>query len=104
MRHTRINPGNGKQLTNECIAAFDAMGFNWTSQERVMRSFDERIEDLHQYKQTHGHLNVNRKEDNSLYQFCAGARHSLKQFEKVGTMKLTKERIARLDDLGFRWS
>jgi hypothetical protein len=47
---------------------------------------------------------VNRNEDNSLYQFCAGARHSLKQFEKVGTMKLTKERIARLDDLGFRWS
>jgi hypothetical protein len=83
--HTRKNPGNGKQPTNERIAAFDAMGFNWTSQEYVTRSFDERIEDLHQYKKTHGHLNVNRNEDNSLYQFCVGARHSLKQFEKDGT-------------------
>ena len=51
MRHTRKNPGNGKQLTNEGIAAFDAMGFNWTSQEYVTRSFDDRIEDL---KETSG--------------------------------------------------
>jgi len=46
---------------------------------------------------------VTRNEDSSLYHFCAGVRHSLKQFEKDGTMKLTEERIARLDDLGFKW-
>ncbi len=62
-----------------------------------------RINDLEEYKKTHGHHSVNRHEDNSLNQFCAGARHSLKQVEKVGTMKLTKERIKRLDDLGFEW-
>ncbi len=63
------------------------MGFNWTSQEYVTRSFDDRIKDLMEYKQTHGHVNVNRHEDSSLYQFCAGVRHSLKQFEKDGTRK-----------------
>jgi hypothetical protein len=103
MRHTRKNPGNGKQLTNERIAALDAMGFNWTSQEYVTRSFDERIEDLEEYKQMHGHLSVNRHEDNSLYQFCAHVRHSLKQPEKNGTIKLTGERISRLDAFGFEW-
>jgi len=51
----------------------------------------------------HGHLSVNRHEDNSLYQFCAGIRHSLKMAEKDGTRKLTKERMKRLDDLGFEW-
>ena len=42
------NPGKGrrKQLTDEHIARLDAMGFNWTSQEYVTRSFDKRIEDL----------------------------------------------------------
>jgi hypothetical protein len=103
MRHTHKNPGNGKQLTNERIAAFDAMGFNWTSQEYVTRSFDDRINELEEYKKMHGYVNVKIHEDRSLNQFCAGARHSLKQVEKVGTMKLTKERIKRLDDLGFEW-
>ena len=42
-------------------------------------------------------------EDRSLYQFCADVRHSLKQVEKDGTRKLMEERIARLDDLGFKW-
>jgi hypothetical protein len=32
-----------------------------------------------------------------------GVRHSLKEFEKDGTRKLTEERIKRLDDLGFEW-
>ena len=66
------------------------------SKEFVTRSFDERIEDLNEYKKTHGHVNVNRHEDSSLYEFIVGVRHSLKQFEK-------KERMARLDALGFEW-
>jgi len=85
--------GKGTKLTDERIAAFDAMGFNWTSQVYVTRSFDERIEDLKEYKRTHGHLNMKIHEDSSLNQFCADVRHSLKQFEKDG-----------LDALGFEWT
>ena len=105
VRHARKNPGKSKrkQLTNEQIAAFDALDFVWTTQEYVTRSFDERIDDLEKYKRTHGHLNVKFKNDESLYQFCAHVRHSLKQPEKNGTIKLTGERISRLDALGFKW-
>ena len=106
VRHARKNPSKSKrkQLTNEQIAAFDALDFVWTTQEYVTRSFDERIEDLEKYKRTHGHLNMKRHEDSSLYQFCAGARHSLKHVKMDGTRKLTEERIARLDALGFDWT
>ena len=69
----------------------------------VTRSFDERIDDLEEYKQTHGHVNVNRHEDCSLYQFCADVRHARKKVVKDGTRKLTEERIASLDALGFEW-
>ena len=55
-----------------------------TSKTLVTKSFDERIVDLKEYKQTHGHVNVTRKEDNSLYQFCVDVRYSLKQSEKNG--------------------
>jgi hypothetical protein len=54
-RGTRVlnpNKDNVKQRTNERISAFDAIGFNWTSQENVTRSFDKRIDDLEEYKQT----------------------------------------------------
>ena len=105
-RHARKNRGKSKskQLTNEQIAAFDALDFDWTTQEYVTRSFDERINDLEEYKQKHGHINVNRQKGSSLYQFCADVRYSLKQFEKGGTMKLTEERIGKLDALGFKWT
>ena len=82
VRHAHKNPGKGTKLTDEHIVAFDAMDFIWTSQEYVTRSFDERIDDLEEYKQTHGHLSMKRLEDNSLYQFSAGVRYSLKMAEK----------------------
>ena len=103
MRHTRKNPGNGKQLTNERIAAFDAMGFNWMSKEYVTRLFDERIEDLEEYRQKHGHVNVKAHKDSSLSQFCADVRHSLNKYEKNGTRKRPEEHIKSLDNLGFEW-
>jgi hypothetical protein len=67
-RYAHNNPGKGTKLTDERISAFNAMDFNWTSQEYVTRSFDERIDDLEKYKRTHGHLSVNRHKDSSLYQ------------------------------------
>jgi hypothetical protein len=104
VRFAHKNPGKGLTLTDERIAAFDAMDFNWASQEYVTRSFNERIEDLEKYKQTHGHLSLKRLEDSSLYQFCLGVRHSLLHDEKDGKRKLTVERIARLDAIGFEWT
>ena len=91
------DPGKGKKLTEERIAAFDAIGFNWTSREYVARLFDEKVEDLEEYKQTRGHVNVKIHEDKSLGQFCKDVRKARnKKGEKDGMRKLTEERIARL--------
>jgi flagellar biosynthesis GTPase FlhF len=102
-RHVHNNPGKSKmmKLTIENIARLDALGFNWTSQEYVTRSFDERIDDLKKYKQTHGHLSLKKHENISLYEFCVGVRHSLLH---DGKRKLTVERIARLGAIGFEWT
>ena len=50
----------------------------------------------------HGHVNMKIHEDSSLYQFCLEVRHSLKHYEKDGKMKLTEERMGKLDALGFK--
>ncbi len=52
----------------------------------------------------HGHINMKIHEDSSLYQFCLEVRHSLKQYEKDGTRKLTEDRMGKLDALGFKWT
>ncbi len=106
VRQAHNNPGKSKmkKLTIENIARLDALGFDWTSQEYVTRLFDERIDDLEKYKRTHGHLSMKIHEDRSLYEFCAGVRYSLKHVDKDGTRKVTVERIARLDALGFKWA
>ena len=85
VRHRRKNPGKNKrkQLTNKQIAAFDALDFVWTTQEYVTRPFDERINNLREYKQMHGHVNVKIHEDSSLYQFCLEVRHSLKHTRRI---------------------
>ena len=84
-RHARKNPGKSKakQLTDENIARLDALGFNWMSKEYVTGSFDERIEDLKEYKRTHSHLNVKIHEDNSISQFCTIVRYSLKRSRRT---------------------
>jgi ribosomal protein S4 len=66
------------------------------------KTFDERMEDLKRFKETHGHVNVPILEDNSLYQFCAKARYAVKNPGKG--VKLTNEHIAALDALGFIWT
>jgi hypothetical protein len=68
------------------------------------KTFDDRMEDLKLFKETHGHVNVSIPEDNSLAQFCAKARHAHNNPGKSKSKKLTIENIARLDALGFNWT
>jgi len=59
---------------------------------------------LKAYKDEHGHINVKREEDQSLSDFCRNIRHARKHFGKSGLMKLTADRIAELDAVGFDWA
>ena len=70
------------------------------------RSFDQRIQDLQEYKRTYGHIEVKRSENDSLAQFCCQIRHPRKMMAKCecyNKMAITEERIAKLDTLGFKW-
>jgi len=60
VRYARNNPSKSKrkQLTIENISRLDSLGFVWTTQEYVTRSFDERIEDLREYKQKQQPLSI----------------------------------------------
>jgi hypothetical protein len=98
------------KLTDDRIAALDAIGFNWnpgTSSTAATKDdkFFARVDKLKAYKDKHGHLNVRKKEDKSLYDFCYNVRRAQRDtiLGKGTDRKLTKDRIAALDAIGFEW-
>ena len=67
-----------------------------------MRLFEDRVEELKAYKAEHGHFNVKKKENISLYEFCRQIRVVRKTPDK-SNRQLTADRIAQLDAIGFDW-
>ena len=103
IRSARKNPSDNRvRVTKERIESLDALGFEWV-QKIKDTSFEQRLDDLKVYKMKHGHLSLKRSDDPGLYDFCAGMRAARKTAGKSGMRKLTKERIASLDILGFEW-
>ena len=75
------------------------------TQKRVIKSFEQRIEDLQSYKEKHGHTNVKEKEYRSLYLFCSNYRHARNNPGKDRVaVRIDEERIASLDAMGFVWN
>ena len=69
----------------------------------MLPNLEQRIEDLRAYKEKHGHVNVKKSEDESLYGFCSHMRRAHDDPEK-STYTINNDRIASLDALGFEWS
>jgi hypothetical protein len=99
------------KLTADRIAQLDAIGFNWvgkrkevpkiTTSSKRMR-FEDKVEELKAYRAEHGHFKVEPKENKSLYNFCHTIRAARKTPDK-SNRKLTADRIAQLDAIGFNW-
>jgi hypothetical protein len=108
-----IIAGEGTQykLTDDRIAALDAIGFDWQletieSNRTVRVSFLSKVDELKAYKEEHGHLNVKKKEDQRLYDFCIDLRQSRRAIT-AGKGKihyrLDDDSMAALDAIGFEW-
>jgi hypothetical protein len=69
----RSRKGKGKHtLDDNRIAALDAIGFKWEMASR----FFARVDELRAYKEEHGHLKVDQKDDKSLNKFCKKVRQA----------------------------
>ena len=71
--------------------------------KRILKSFEQRMDDLRAYKEKHGHINVKKSDDKSLHNFCRHIRRARKNPEK-STVAITDDRITSLDALGFNWT
>jgi len=85
-------------LSKVQIQQLDRIGFAWNS--RFEHAWDGRFKQLEQFKKRHGHCDVpwDYSSNSGLSRWVASARRQ----KRLG--KLAKERIARLNALGFAWS
>uniref|UniRef100_A0A7S3V7X2 Helicase-associated domain-containing protein n=1 Tax=Chaetoceros debilis TaxID=122233 RepID=A0A7S3V7X2_9STRA len=75
---------------------------------RIKRSFDQRVEDLKDFKKIHGHCNVpySHAPDPSLGTWCSEMRKGYKVIKADSEGRrngLNVDKIKRLEDIGFQW-
>lgn len=119
VKYARRNPDGAikMRISDERIKALDKLGFNWESSRspRDPRSnprgprpanpnmrFELRIDQLRAFKEKHGHLQVKKAHDKSLYSFCMNVRSASRR-PGVG-VRLSDDRLKLLNDLGFEWN
>ena len=74
---------------------------------RKEKLFEKRLDELRQFKEEHGHCTVPYTDKNkSLAGWCSHLRHSYGMVEMglTGRIKITKERIEALSEIGFDFS
>jgi hypothetical protein len=112
VRQARKGKGTHR-LDGDRIAALDAIGFDWklgvggssTAASKDDKFFAQ-VEELRAYKEKHGHLNVLKKEDLSLYGFCyklRGTQRAIITGKGRSYYSLDDSRIAALNAIGFNW-
>jgi len=95
-------------LAQEQINALDELGFDWSLKEpRQMKSFDERLEDLKEFKQNFGHTRVptGYEKNPSLAYWCNNVKNAykMKNTGKKQYIALNQERIKALEQIGFEF-
>ena len=82
------------KLNTEQLAQLEELGFDWTHKRNM--SIDQRLKALRKYKAKHGHVDVQQRKDQSLYEWCLRV--------KKEEVKLNTEQLAQLEELGFDWT
>eukprot|EP00550_Attheya_septentrionalis_P008524 CAMPEP_0198287308 /NCGR_PEP_ID=MMETSP1449-20131203/6185_1 /TAXON_ID=420275 /ORGANISM="Attheya septentrionalis, Strain CCMP2084" /LENGTH=315 /DNA_ID=CAMNT_0043985253 /DNA_START=21 /DNA_END=968 /DNA_ORIENTATION=- len=113
--HRFLRQGKPSSMTPDRIRQLDSIGFQWTALKTQPLTFEERFEQLKEYNEAHGHLNVPQKCKDSpvgLGNFVLDQRRMYKSVMSgqaaKNVKKLSEEevlaRIQQLTDIGFEWS
>ena len=88
------------KLSKERIESLQGIGFEWELRRYVRLTWEERFNQLLQFKEKFGHCNVTRRTNKELFSWVDNMRQSKKG---NGTGKISHEQIERLTSIGFRW-
>ena len=108
--YSKKKDGLKSPLTNERIRALESLGFRWRlAPPRSMPprvSWEDRLEELKQYKTEHGDCNVPQRysENKSLGEWARTQRTQYRLYMKGEPSSMTRSRALALQEIGFKWS
>jgi hypothetical protein len=94
--------GKRSALSDERQEALEQLGFTWRSRGLA---WEERYSEMCAFHETYGHCNISHyfPKTSSLALWAKGQRRQFKSFCHGKTSSITKDRIAKLNRLGFDW-
>jgi hypothetical protein len=89
-------------MSDERVQALEEIGFVWDSHSAC---WDEKLEELLQFREVHGHCNVPSRyaENRQMAVWVKRQRRQYKFYFESKPSSMTEERIAILEGLGFQW-
>lgn len=102
--YKKFQAGKKSQITEERIAALDAVGFEWAPGATLV-DWDVRYQQLVDYRDENGHTNVPKSygPNPSLGQWVQTQRVYYKKLKQGKKSHLTEERRLKLEQVGFQW-
>jgi len=102
--YKKFQEGRKSQITEERIAALDAVGFEWAPGSALV-DWDVRLAQLVAYKNEFGNTNVPKTyaPNPQLGQWVQTQRVYYKKWKQGKKTHLSEERRQKLDDIGFLW-
>lgn len=98
--------GDRRGMTEERVKILEAIGFQWRS-DKVTKDFEQRVEDLKEFKRQHGHCKVPHlyKQNPSLNSWCNNMKQGYKALTRGNGNRrgMTQERAKTLESIGFDW-
>ena len=101
--------GKKSPMSDARIQKLEGIGFQWVISKKTgdqsVDSWDQRLEDLRAFKEQHGHCFVPRvyPENQPLSYWCERQRQDYRNITRGKPTKMTEERIAILEQVGFQW-
>jgi len=94
-------------LSQDRIERLEKIGFQWTN-PIYFEEFEKRCFDLEAFKEEFGHCNVPRRypKNTALANWCSNKRSAYKKIQQEGikpSCSLSRDRIDRLEKIGFQW-
>lgn len=103
--YRKVRDGKSTALIRERVEKLEAIGFEWEGRKRSESAWLLRFEELVRYREIHGNCLVPRsyKKNPELGCWVHTQRASHKKLRDGKQTTLTKERVERLEAIGFQW-
>ena len=105
-QYKKLQEGKSSQMNVKRVEALEKIGFEWNPDRKMNDIWQQRYQELVEYKKLHGHCNISPKDSKfeGLLSWVSRQRYEQKKLYSGNRSRITPERIVALEKVGFEWN